>query len=273
MGAYRLYFLDAEGGIQARQDFAAEDDGEARIISDALRHACAECYEDYELWQAKRCLGRGDGDGQMIDAAKPIDGDARLQARVLELEELLLGSHWRVARSEYLLAATATLRRSLDGKATATLTHEEMIRYICAKTGPTMMSLQLAEGTRLTLRGSRGFDRFFDEFFAVVETDDCACGVAFQNARQIVVPAIDSSPIYAAHESLDVLRAQGVASCVSTPFFASDGGIAGMFSILRRTVWHPADGELAQLRQIAADIAAALADPFSAAARLMRAAA
>lgn len=132
------------------------------------------------------------------------------------------------------------------------------------------MSLQLAEGMRLMLRGSRGFDRSFDEYFAVVGNSDCACGSAFKKARQIVVPAIASSPIYAGRRSLAVLRAQGVAACVSTPFFGSDGKIAGMFSILRDAIWNPADGELAQLREIGKDIAAALADPLSAQARHMR---
>ena len=272
MAAYRLYFLDAKGAIQARQDFAAESDIQARTISGAVYQACAECYQDYELWQARRCLGRGNGNSHTVFAQMPEDSEARVQTRVLELEELLLNSHWRVARSEHLLATTDTLRRSLDGNGTATLTHWEMLRYICAETGAAMMSLQLAEGTRLTLRGSRGFDRFFDEYFAVVENGHCACGVAFQNARQIVVPAIDSSPIYAGRESLDVLRAHGVASCVSTPFRGSDGSVAGMFSILRDAVWHPADGELAQLRHIANDITLAMADPLSVEARRLRAA-
>lgn len=125
---------------------------------------------------------------------------------------------------------------------------------------------------RLILRGSRGFGRVFDEFFAVVATGHCACGVAFENGRQIIVPAIASSPIFAGQESLDVLRAQGVASCVSTPLVGRNGRLAGMFSIHRDAVWSPLDGELAQLRHIANNIAAAIADPLSAQARCIRAA-
>lgn len=272
MPAYRIYFLDTKGRIQARQDFAAESDAQARTISGAVYQACAECYQDYELWQATRCLVRGDGRSRLIPAQMPEDSDISLQTRVLELEELLLNSHWRVARSEALLAAAETLRRRFDGHGTATLTHSEIVRYICGKTGAAMMSLQLAEGTRLRLRGSRGVDRFFDEYFAVVVTGHCACGVALKDARQIVVPAIESSPIYAGQEALDVLRAQGVVSCVSTPFLGSNGGVAGMFSILRDFVWNPLDGELAQLQHIANDISAAIADPLSAEALRLRAA-
>jgi hypothetical protein len=48
--------------------------------------------------------------------------------------------------------------------------------------------------------------------------------------------------------------------------------MTGMFSILRPKIWHPDDGELAQLHHIATDITAAMADPLSAEALRMRAA-
>ena len=272
MVPYRLYFLDAEGAIQARQEFAADNDAQAKLISATLWRACDESYPDYELWQATRCLGRGNGDsGETIAALLEFE-DALVQMRVLELEERLLESHWRVAKSKQLLASVETLRRRIDGTVPTAVTHEAVQRYICGKTGTKMMSLQLAEGMRLMLRGSRGFTRRFDEFFAVVATGHCACGVAFENARQIVVPAIDSSPIFAGQEALDVLRAEGVASCVSTPLLDGHSRIAGMFSIHRDRVWRPLEGELAHLRQMASEVAAALADPFSAAARMIRAA-
>lgn len=271
MAAYRLYFLDAKNAIQARQEFVAESDAQARTISGALWQACADCCPDYELWEAKRCVGRGNGEGQTISAPMPKDGNASLQTRVLELEELLLGSHWRIAQSERLLAATDTLRRDLDRDGTATLPYRDLTHYICAATGSKMMSLQLAVGKRLELRGSRGFGRLFDEYFAVVvPTGHCACGVAYESARQIVVPDIGASPIFAGQEALDVLRGQGVASCISTPLLGRHGRIVGMFSIHRDRVWHPLDGELVQLRQLAIDISAALADPLGAIAQGMR---
>jgi GAF domain-containing protein len=270
MAAYRLYFLDAKNAIHARQDFVAEDDNEARIISTLLWQACADCYQGFDLWQIARQVAREIGIPTEIPA---IDGIGReLQERVLTLQETLLDSHWRAAQSPTLLAATKNLRRSLNGNGLAGVSPQDAVRYICGKTGAKMMSLQLAEGMRLLLRGSRGFARIFDEFFAVVATGHCACGVAFENAQQLVVPAIDSSPIFAGQESLDILRAQGVASCVSTPLHGRNGRIAGMFSVHRDAVWTPGDGELAQLRRIANDVATALADPLSAEARSMRAA-
>lgn len=220
MAAYRLYFLDTKGAIQARQDFAADNDVQAKLISGTLWHACDESYPDFELWQATRCLGRANRDSGATIASPPGYDDAIAQMRVLELEERLLDSHWRVAKSKQLLASVETLRRRIDGNAPNAVTHQDVVRYICGKTDTKMMSLQLAEGMRLVLRGSRGFTGMFDEFFAIVATGHCACGVAFENARQIVVPAIDSSPIFAGQKALDVLRAEGVVSCVSTPLLS-----------------------------------------------------
>lgn len=271
MGAYRLYLLDAKGAIQARQDFVTDSDTEAMTTGSLLWRSCADCYPGYELWEGPRRLAREHNDDAPV-SPPPIDGIApHLQERLLTLQEILLGSHWRAAQSVALIAATEALRLSLDGHRTAALTHQDMMRYIGAATGSLMMSLQMTEGALLRLRGSRGFDGSFDEYFAVVDCGDCACGAAFTNRRQTIVPAINSSPIYAGQRSLDVLRAQGVASCVSTPVLGGDGRVTGMFSILRRYIWHPADGELAQLQHIATDIAAAMADPFSAAAQRVRA--
>ncbi len=268
MTVYRLYFLDAKGAIQARQDFTADSDSDATTIGALLWQACADCYQGYELWQTTRRLAReSDSTAPAPPAIERIG--SHLQKSVLDLQEMLLDSHWRAARSEGLLAATEKLRRRLAGDAAA-VTHLDMLRYINAATGTDMMSLQLVEGKCLMLRGSRGFDRFFDEYFATVQSGDCACGAAFKSARQMVVPAIETSPIFAGHESLEVLRARGVVACVSTPFLGGDGHVAGMFSIHRPAVWNPADGELEQLQHIAHHITAAMTDPLSVEARLMR---
>jgi hypothetical protein len=136
MAGYRLYFLDAANTIQARQDFAADSDAHAKTISGAVWLACAECYEDYELWQAARCLGRGNGHRHEISAPEREGGDAHLQARVLEIEELLLASHWRVARSEQLIAAAATLRRELDASDPAAISHHDVCATSAAKPAP-----------------------------------------------------------------------------------------------------------------------------------------
>lgn len=272
MAAFRLYFLGFKDAIQARQDFTADNDNDAKTIAKLLWRACIDCYQGYELWQTTRRLACENNEDMPV-APPAIEHLAPpLQERVLELQEELLGSHWRAAQSMALLTATTALRRSLHGDDTATLLYRDVTHYICATTGSTMMSLQMADGAQLRLCGSRGFDRLFDEYFAIVDGTDCACGAALKNASQTVVPAIDSSPIYAGRQSLDVLRAQGAASCVSTPLLGGDGRITGMFSILRPDIWNPADGELARLRHIARQITAAMANPLCAGAQRRRAA-
>src|SRR6185503_13635235 len=103
MAAYRLYFLDFKDAIQARQDFAAENDNDAKIIGRLLWRACADCYQGYELWQTTRHLAH-ESDRHTLVAPLAVEHLApQLQERLLELQEDLLGSHWRAAQSTALL--------------------------------------------------------------------------------------------------------------------------------------------------------------------------
>ena len=189
MGAYRLYFLDRKGAIEAHQDFIADSDTEAKTTGSMLWRSCADCFQGYELWEGQRRLAREGGNHTPV-SPPPIDGIApHLQKRLLALQEILLGSHWRAVQSVALIASTEALRRSIGGSNTAAITHHDMLRYIGATTGSGMVSLQMVHGSELRLSGSRGFDRFFDEYFAVVDCDDCACGAAFTNRCQTIVPA------------------------------------------------------------------------------------
>lgn len=267
MPGYRLYFLDGQGSIQARQDFHAESDGEALTVSHLLWEACADYYAAFELWNiARRAAVPRDGGGRM---QPPLEELPRaLLQRVLDLHEALRTSRWSAARSSRLAAASDRVRRALDGD-WPPITAEEIVRYIRAATGTPMMSFQRVENERLKLRGSHGFEKWFDEYFDIVG-DDCCCGVAFKRAQQIIVPEIESSPIFAGQESLGVLRAARVAACVSTPLRAADGTVHGMFSIHRDAIWNPTGGELDQIETLAREISAAMASPSSAAADAMR---
>jgi len=115
MAAYRIYFLGFKDAIQARQDFTAENDTDAKMIGGLLWRACADCYQGYELWQTTRRLAY-ESDVDMLVAPPAVEHLATpLQERLLELQEALLASHWRAAQSMALLTATKTLRRSLNG--------------------------------------------------------------------------------------------------------------------------------------------------------------
>ena len=202
-------------------------------------------------------------------AASSENVSTEVQQRVLDLEERLLDSRWRVARSAHLHEASRTLQRQLDGIVTR-VTPAEIARHVASATGSEMMSLQRVEENRLKLLATRGFDARFSAFFDSVGDGDCACGTALKSMRQTVVRDIEASPIFVGEAAQEELRVAGVASCVSTPLRAADGSMRGVFSIHRRTVWTPEGCELAQLEDLAAEIVTAMADPFSAEARLIR---
>jgi hypothetical protein len=273
MAGYRLYFVDGKGSFQARRDFTAESDSEALTIGGLLWQACSDCYPGYELWSLGRHVALPPDGLATTTLPRLEDIPQPILERVLDLQEALQRELWRPERSPRLAAATARLQRALSDRPRA-IRPEEVVRYIGAATGDTMISFQLVENDRLKLRGAQGVTKQFTDYFDVVSGEDCSCGAAFRQARQVVVPDVGASPIFAGRQSLDVLRASGVAACVSTPLVhAGDGPMQGVFSILKRAVWHPADRELDQLESLARDISVALTDPLSAQARTIRGAA
>ena len=118
MAEYRLFFLGSDGAIEARQDFVAPDDGAAQQIMTVLAEASADAHHGVMLWQGTRRIFEKHqheqpecGTSQTVTAATL----AEVQERVLDCEETLLHSHWRLAKSKMLLAATIELRRETAG--------------------------------------------------------------------------------------------------------------------------------------------------------------
>lgn len=269
MDSYRLFFLDRQGAIQAREDFAAADDTEALILASVVWEACSETYCGYELWSfARRVVSAPDGVGMIPPPLLDALGVAH-QERVLALEETIQRSRWRVARSEKLLQSVDALRTGLDRRRRA-VTAAALVGY-AMKHGAERVTVQLAEAQGLRLAGSHGFDKPFLDYFAFVQDGDgCCCGAALREQRQTVVPDIAISPFFTEEPRAIVLGAGGRA-CVSTPLVApGDGILRGMISFHYRKPQRPADGELARIEKVAQEIAAAIADPTSAAAQQVR---
>jgi hypothetical protein len=115
MAEYRLFFLGTDGAIEARQDFSAPDDGAALQIMTVLGDVTADVHHGVMLWQGTRRLF------EKHDGAQPEFGTpqsvtpamlaAQMQQTVLECEEALLGSHWRLAQSKMLLDAMNDMRQ------------------------------------------------------------------------------------------------------------------------------------------------------------------
>lgn len=115
MAEYRLFFLGSDGAIEARQDFIAPDDGAAQQIMTVLAKASSDVHHGVMLWQGSRRIFEKHedekpecGTSQTVTAAALA---AEVQERVLDCEETLLHSHWRLAKSKMLLDATNELRR------------------------------------------------------------------------------------------------------------------------------------------------------------------
>lgn len=126
MADYRLFFLGSDGAIEARQDFAAPDDQAALQIMTIIGRAGADSHHGVMLWQGTRRIFEAAATPQTVRGAENIfEGAtaaglaAETQQRVLDCEEALLSSHWRLARSRTLLAATEELRRECRAEPSA----------------------------------------------------------------------------------------------------------------------------------------------------------
>ena len=118
MAEYRLFFLGSDGAIEARQDFVAPDDRAAQKIMTVLAEASSDVHHGVMLWQGTRRLFEKHDDAQpecgtpqMVTAAT-LSADN--QQRVLDCEEALLHSHWRLATSKRLLEAMNALRATVN---------------------------------------------------------------------------------------------------------------------------------------------------------------
>ena len=278
MTAYRLFFLDRNGAIQAREEFAAASDDDALILASVVWEACSETYSGYELWSfARRVVSAPDGIG-MIPPPRLDELDVERQERVLALEEMIQRSRWRVAKSEKLLQSVDALRARLNQKGLdrqrRAVTAAEIVAYATHQGGAARFTLQLAEPQGLRLAGSHGFQMPFLDYFAFVQAGDgCACGAALRQHQQTVVPDVAASPFFNADARAMVLEA-GSRAVVSTPLVAPrEGGLRGVMSFHYRAPLQPGAGELARIDALAREIAAAIADPASAAAQLVREAA
>ena len=115
MAEYRLFFLGSDGAIEARQDFVAPDDGAAQQIMTVLAEASSDVHHGVMLWQGtRRIFERHEHEQPECGTSQSVSAmmlAAEVQERVLDCEETLLHSHWRLAKSKMLLDATNQLRR------------------------------------------------------------------------------------------------------------------------------------------------------------------
>ena len=113
---YRLYFVDENGVIQARGEFAATHDDAAIIAAELVSRACAKACHAFELWQGDRQVLAFDE--SRASTVEPVDRQTLdIQQITLTLEESLQRSHWLIARSKRLIAETQCLKEKIEADA------------------------------------------------------------------------------------------------------------------------------------------------------------
>jgi len=83
----------------------------------------------------------------------------------------------------------------------------------------------------LVIRAQRGFGQPFLDFFSYVHIEsDATCGVAFGNARRVIVEDVTGSGLFAGKPAGAVLLNEGVRAVQSTPLTRRDGHVVGVVS-------------------------------------------
>ncbi|HUB94881.1 MAG TPA: hypothetical protein VL993_03135 [Stellaceae bacterium] len=105
MATYRIYFR-GRSGIVGRQDYDAEQDGDALWIAVQLADACGDICTEFELWDGTR---RVDVPGQKPILPDDIGDAARTS--FFEAAEKLQQSRWAVGQSHRLKARLDQTRK------------------------------------------------------------------------------------------------------------------------------------------------------------------
>lgn len=100
MATYRNYFI-GETVIRGRHDFDAENDQNAIQIAYALLDACSDDCRSLDLWREARRVTVP----RLYEPTTFDEMSAASQERVVESEDLIVQSEWRIAESRRLLEA------------------------------------------------------------------------------------------------------------------------------------------------------------------------
>ena len=115
MNEYRVCLLDDWGRIKAEYKFIAERDDIARDLAGLVWADGSDVFAGYELWSPDRRITWAPH-GRLTPRLDQVS--IEMQFRVLELENLILQSHRRGAKSKKMLKSRDALRYSLNEQLT-----------------------------------------------------------------------------------------------------------------------------------------------------------
>ncbi|OBH00640.1 hypothetical protein A5696_15570 [Mycobacterium sp. E2699] len=129
----------------------------------------------------------------------------------------------------------------------------ELMHAALTRCGAERATVQLRDPLHggLQIEGKRGFGQEFVDAFSYLDEHGTPCGRAFVDARQVVVADVDSSPLFS-ESAREILQANDVRSCVSTPIVDGDGKVLGIVSThQRRRDAVPGEADLRHVRMLA----------------------
>lgn len=100
-------------------------------------------------------------------------------------------------------------------------------------------TLQIHEGGSLRIVSSHGHQQSFLDYFAKAEEVISASGNAAQRNERVVVPDVETSPLFIRTPSLQVLRDANVRAVQSTPLVSRNGELLGILTTHWNTPYDP----------------------------------
>lgn len=136
-------------------------------------------------------------------------------------------------------------RCAKDGKDVAGCL-EEILNVAIEISGADKGNIQLlnTETGVLALMAQRGFAEAFLEFFAGVNDETSACGLAMQTYQRVIVEDITQSELFAGKPLLQILADEEVRAVESVPLISSSGKLLGMISTHFSEPHRPSEQEL-----------------------------
>ncbi len=172
------------------------------------------------------------------------EANDKLEQRVSERTLALQASQERLESDLAALTRMHALSgRLLESAGIQPLLQEVMdtaVAILSARRG----TLQLLEGDSLRLVAHHGHQPPFLEFFANAEKRTSVCGEALVRGERVLVPDVETSPLFAGTPSLPVLRAAGVRAVQSTPMTSRTGAFLGILTTQWEVPHTPDDHDL-----------------------------
>ena len=121
---------------------------------------------------------------------------------------------------------------------------QEVMDAAVAIVGAERGTLQLLEGDSLRIEAHHGHQQPFLEFFESAENRASVCGEATRRGERVVVPDVETSPLFAGTPSQAVLREAGVRAVQSTPMASRTGKLLGILTTQWGTPYTPDEHDL-----------------------------